>query len=110
MQTNTPRKVSTQTNDAQKSLHTLTSLSQLADTMIGLALFGENRTQDTQPVWLSSLIVYLQTPRVFQSLIVLSLEPDTICLLSAENATLKTSWVCPTKRRVVLQLDRERTS
>lgn len=110
MQTNSPRKVSTQTKDAQKSLHTLTSLSQLADTMIGLALLGENRTQDTQPVWLSSLIVYLQTPRVFQSLIVLSLEPDTICLLSAENATLKTSWVCPTKRRVVLQLDRQRTS
>ena len=47
-------------------------------------------------------IVYLQTPNVFQSLIVLSRDPDTICLLSAENATLNTSLVWPTNRRVVL--------
>ena len=40
-------------------------------------------------------MVYLQTPRVFHSLMVLSLDPDTICLLSAEKATLSTSLECP---------------
>lgn len=49
----------------------------------------------------SSWMVYLHSPRVFQSLIVLSREPDTICLLSAEKATDKTSLACPTNRRVV---------
>ncbi len=48
--------------------------------------------------------VYLQTPRVFHSLMVLSLDPDTIWRLSAEKATLRTSLVCPTKRRVVVPL------
>lgn len=38
-------------------------------------------------------IVYLHTPRVFHSLMDLSLDPDTICLLSAEKATLSTSLV-----------------
>lgn len=46
-------------------------------------------------------MVYLHSPRVFQSLMVLSREPDTICLLSAEKATDKTSLACPTNRRVV---------
>lgn len=48
--------------------------------------------------------VYLQTPRVFQSLMVLSLEPETIWRLSEEKATLSTSLVWPTKRRVVVPL------
>lgn len=48
--------------------------------------------------------VYLQTPKVFQSLMVLSLEPETIWRLSEEKATLRTSLVWPTKRRVVVPL------
>merc|ERR1711981_149719 len=47
-------------------------------------------------------MVYLHSPRVFQSLMVLSREPDTIWRLSAEKATERTSLSCPTKRRVVL--------
>lgn len=59
---------------------TLTSLSQPADTMMGLFVTGLKRTQDTHSVWLSgSPIVYLHSPRVFHSLIDLSREPDTIC-------------------------------
>merc|ERR1719197_1490096 len=46
-------------------------------------------------------MVYLHSPRVFHSLMVLSREPDTICRLSAEKATLSTSLVWPEKRRVV---------
>ena len=49
--------------------------------------------------------MYLQTPRVFQSLMLLSRAPETICLLSAENATLRTSLVCPINLRVVLHLE-----
>lgn len=74
---------------------TLTTRSQPQETMIGLAVDGENRTHDTQLVWPSSVIEYLHSPRVFQSLMVLSRDPDTIWRLSAENATLKTSPVCP---------------
>merc|ERR1719265_1593589 len=48
---------------------------------------------------MSSTIVYLHSARVFQSLIVLSRLPDTICPLSPENATLFTSFVCPWKVR-----------
>merc|ERR1711990_116209 len=47
-------------------------------------------------------MVYLHSPRVFQSLMVLSREPETIWRLSAEKATERTSLSCPTKRRVVL--------
>merc|ERR1712070_1147611 len=46
-------------------------------------------------------MVYLHSPRVFQSLIVLSREPDKIRRLSAEKATDRTSLSCPTNRRVV---------
>lgn len=46
-------------------------------------------------------MVYLHSPRVFHSLMVLSREPETICLLSAEKATERTSFACPTNRRVV---------
>lgn len=34
--------------------HTLTILSHPHDTMIGLAVFGENRTHEAQSVWPSS--------------------------------------------------------
>merc|ERR1719324_965209 len=44
-------------------------------------------------------MVYLHSPRVFQSLMVLSREPETIWRLSAEKATERTSLSCPTKRR-----------
>merc|ERR1712230_25966 len=46
-------------------------------------------------------MVYLHSPRVFQSLMVLSRDPETIWRLSAEKATERTSFSCPTKRRVV---------
>merc|ERR1711904_469210 len=46
-------------------------------------------------------MVYLHSPRVFHSLIVLSRDPDTIWRLSAEKATERTSLSWPTKRRVV---------
>merc|ERR1711988_959575 len=46
-------------------------------------------------------MVYLHSPRVFHSLMVLSREPDTIWRLSAEKATERTSLSWPTKRRVV---------
>merc|ERR1712093_192368 len=42
-------------------------------------------------------MVYLHSPRVFQSLMVLSRDPETIWRLAAE----RTSLSCPTKRRVV---------
>ena len=58
---------------------TLTSLSQPAETMVGMAVTGEKRTQDTHSVWPSgSAMVYLQSPSVFHSLMVLSRDPDTI--------------------------------
>lgn len=38
---------------------------------------------------------------------VLSLDPETICRLSEEKATLRTSLVWPTKRRVVVPLREE---
>merc|ERR1719427_1255051 len=65
---------------------TLTYLSQPAETMMGLLVLGENRTQLTQSWWPSSVIVYLHWASVFHSLIVLSRAAETICLLSAENA------------------------
>ena len=43
---------------------------------------------------------------VFHNLMVLLREPDTICLLSTENATLSTSLVWPMKRRVVVPMFR----
>ena len=59
----------------------------------------------THSVWPSSWMVYLHSPRVFHSLIVLSREPETIWRLSAEKATESTSFLCwsaPAKRRVVM--------
>lgn len=63
---------------------------------------GENRTQETHSVWPLSVMVYLQSPRVFHSLMERSREPETIWRLSAEKETDRTSLVWPTKRRVVV--------
>lgn len=79
----------------------MTTLSQPHETMSGLLAEGEKRTQLTHSVWPSSWIVYLHSPSVFHSLIVLSRAPETIWRLSAENATASTSFSCETKRRVV---------
>merc|ERR1719334_2249328 len=73
---------------------------------MGLVLVGEKRTHEIHSEWPSSWMVYLQTPRVFHSLMVRSREPDTICLLSAENATLRTSFVWPTNLLVVVPIVR----
>lgn len=86
-------------------LLTLTNLSQPALTITGFWGFGEKRTHETQSVWPLSVMVNLQSPSVFHSLIVRSREPETICLLSAEKETESTSLVCPTKVRVVLPVD-----
>lgn len=69
--------------------------------MTGFCGLGEKRTQETHSVWPLSVMVNLQSPSVFQSLMVRSREPDTICRLSAEKETERTSLVWPTKRRVV---------
>ena len=84
---------------------TFTSLSHPADTMTGLEGFGLKRTHDTHSVWPFSVMVNLQSPRVFQSLMERSLDPETIWRLSAEKDTDRTSLVCPTKRRVVWPVD-----
>ena len=110
---------------------TFTSLSQPHETITGFCVLGEKRTHETQSVWQSSCnvkhqvyitheecggggggggtrprtwMVYLHTPSVFHSFTVLSRDPDTICRLSAENATLRTSLVCPTNLLVVRPL------
>jgi hypothetical protein len=70
--------------------------------MTGFCGFGLNLTHETHSVWPFSVMVYLQSPRVFHSLIVRSREPETICRLSAEKETERTSLVWPTKRRVVV--------
>ena len=81
--------------------HTFTSLSQPALTMTGFCGLGLKRTHDTHSVWPLSVMVYLQSPRVFHSLIERSREPETIWRLSAEKETDRTSLVWPTKVRVV---------
>ena len=57
---------------------TLTSLSQPEETMTGFWGLGENRTHETHSVWPLSVMVNLQSPRVFHSLMVRSREPETI--------------------------------
>merc|ERR1719305_673577 len=79
--------------------HTLTSLSQPAETMSGCLADGEKRTQLTQSECASSVMVYLHSASVFQRRIVLSRDPDTIWRLSAENATVFTSEVWPVNER-----------
>ena len=56
-------------------------------------------------MWPLSVMVYLQSPRVFHSLMVRSREPETIWRLSAEKETDRTSLVWPTKRRVVTPVE-----
>lgn len=82
-------------------MHTLTSLSQPQETIKGSFGEGEKRTQETQSVCWPSSMVYLQSARVFHRRTVLSREPETICLLSALNATELTSEVCFWKVRTV---------
>ena len=69
--------------------------------MTGFWGFGDKRTHETHSVWPLSVMVYLQSPRVFQSLMVRSREPETIWRLSSEKETERTSLVWPTNRRVV---------
>jgi hypothetical protein len=61
--------------------------------MTGFCGLGLNLTHETHSVCPFSVMVNLQSPRVFQSLIVRSLDPETICLLSAEKETERTSLV-----------------
>jgi len=92
-------------------LQTFTTLSHPPDTIKGVPLPGETEklTVLTHSVWPWSSIVYLHSPKVFQSLIVLSLLPDTICLLSPEKATLNTSLLCPTNLRAVVPVLRSQS-
>ena len=83
----------------------MTSLSQPEETITGFWGFGEKRTQETQSVWPLSVMVYLQSPRVFHNLMVRSREPETIWRLSAEKETERTSLVWPMKRRVVVPVE-----
>merc|ERR1719450_740481 len=80
---------------------TFTSLSQPPETIRGWEALGEKDTQETHSEWPSpsDWMVYLHSPRVFHSLMVLSREPDTIWRLSPEKATLLTSLVWPWKVR-----------
>jgi len=58
-------------------------------------------TPVTHEVCPFSPIKNLQSPRVFHRRMVLSLEPETICLFSGEKATDITSFLCPTNLREV---------
>lgn len=60
--------------------------------MMGLLLLGKKLTQDTHSDRFSFWKVYLHTPEIVHSLMVLSQEPEEICQLS-EKATLSTSLV-----------------
>merc|ERR1719324_267670 len=80
---------------------TFTSLSHPAETMSGIFAEGEKTTQLTQSECMSSVMVYLHSANVFQSLMVRSRLPDTIWRLSPEKATLFTSLVRPWKVRTV---------
>lgn len=73
-----------------------------------LRRMGENLHVLSACAFTVTWTVYLHTPRVFHSLMVLSREPETIWRLSEEKATLSTSFVCPTNLRVVVPL-RKRT-
>ena len=82
--------------------HTFTTLSHPPETITGVDVMGEKRTQLTHSVWPSgSAMTYLHSPRVFHRRMVLSREPETICRLSTEKATESTSLAWPTNRHVV---------
>ncbi|KAF6090925.1 hypothetical protein HJG60_012270 [Phyllostomus discolor] len=72
----------------------------------GIAAVECKADTDTHSEWLSSWTVYLHIPRVFHSLMVLSQEPETICPLSEEKATLITSLVWPTNQHMVVSIVR----
>merc|ERR1719464_562087 len=78
--------------------HTLTYLSQPAETLMGLLVLGENRTQLTQSWWPSSVMVYLHWASVFHSLMVLSQEPDRAKWPSEERTTSEMKWEWPCSR------------
>merc|ERR1719408_680947 len=86
--------------------HTLTSLSHPPETMSGIFADGEKTTELTQSVCISSVIVYLHSARVFQSLMVLSRLPETIWRLSPEKATLFTSFAWPWNVRTAVPVFR----
>ena len=65
---------------------------------------GEYLIQLTQSVWLLASLVNLQSASVFHNLIPLSAPAEIIYLLSGENATVKTSFVWPTKCLVDLHV------
>jgi hypothetical protein len=62
--------------------------------MLYILHFYGSSTQDNTKIQAHVLtwIVYLHSANVFHSFIVLSRLPDTICRLSTEKATLRTSW------------------
>jgi hypothetical protein len=75
----------------------LTTLSQPQETITWFSMFGENLTQLTHslwPFWLSSK-TNLLSPKVFQRMMLLSREPETIWRLSAEKETERTSPLWP---------------
>lgn len=74
---------------------TLMVLSQEAETMIGCFGSWKYLTHDTQSVCGFWSTVNLHTPWMFQSLTLLSMDPEAICLLSGEKATVRTSFLCP---------------
>lgn len=64
---------------------------------VGFLVSWENLTAETQSWCSSSSTVYLHSPLVFQILIFLSLPPEAIYLLSAENEHVRTSLPWSTK-------------
>ena len=73
---------------------------------MGLVVTGEKRTQDTHSVCPSgSPIVYLHSPSVFHSLIVLSRLPDTICMVvkTAGQQQMRTMSHSAIRSRLSLQ-------
>merc|ERR1712226_70990 len=80
------------------------------ETMTGFWVVGENCTELTHSLWpfLPSWL-HLSSPRVFQSLMVLSRPAEMICRLSAEKATERTSCLWPVNRVVVMPRSRSQS-
>ena len=74
--------------------HTLTVLSHEAEMTNELLPDGEILTAETQSLW--PVKVAIHSPMVFQTLTVLSLEAETICLEFLAIETDKTSPLWPT--------------
>jgi len=75
----------------------LTTLSQPQETITWFSMFGENLTQLTHSLWpfWDSSKTNLLSPKVFQRMMLLSREPETIWRLSAEKETERTSPLWP---------------